>query len=244
MLIQLNGVNPSHKNEHKRNKIYEQTEKVDGRKVWTKIKSSWRSNNTFINHIFFLLIFKRKLSDASIDSDDDLVKLNSCGIKSHFRFPKHRRRCLNVRCAASFKTRAEAIQHYKAAHSETAIYCEPCKKPVHTTNPAYWQAHCESRHPQMNSKSNADAKSIGTSSTVSKSPESKHSSKSSTKIICPLKECSFKSRRMHKLRKHWNKEHSDLRFPLVHEKHHVDDQQLASSSNRTKQTKEVREINY
>lgn len=142
----------------------------------------------------------------------------SCGIASRFQFPKRRKRCLNVRCCASFETRTEAIEHYRQAHSRAAIYCEPCGKPVHTTYLPYWQSHCDSKHPKMNSEAAVDLKSIDTSPSVSESSSSKHSSKSVTKTGCPLKGCSYKSRRMHKLRKHWNKVHSDFRFPVMLEK--------------------------
>lgn len=148
-----------------------------------------------------------------------MIELNSCGIVSRFQFPKNRKRCLNVRCSLSFGTRAEAIRHYRAAHGMAAIYCEKCQKPVHTTYLSYWQDHCEKRHPQIETKVTVAPKSMDKSSTASKSSNSEQSSKlETTKIVCPIRGCSYKSRRIHKLRKHWDKLHSSLRFPIVHGK--------------------------
>lgn len=142
----------------------------------------------------------------------------------------------------SFETRAEAIMHYKIAHSSAAIYCKLCQKPVHTKYPAYWKRHCERKHPQINLRTNADSESIGTSSTVPKSPvtmsqpsmpkrsQQKHPLKSVAKMFCPLKECSYKTRRMRKLHEHWDKEHSDLRFPIAHEKQSEDAQAAPDST--------------
>lgn len=161
---------------------------------------------------------------------------------SGFRFPKNRKRCLNVRCRASFKSRSEVIEHYKQIHSKAAIYCEACRKPVHTTYLRYWLDHCETRHTQMNSKAIDDSKSIETSSMVSKSSSSKHSSKSVTKAGCPLKGCSYKTRRIHKLRKHWNKMHGELRFPLIHENPFYDIENNASATGCATQSKDVSEM--
>lgn len=165
-----------------------------------------------------------------------MIQLNSCGFSTQFVWPAHRRRCLNVRCRSSYSTRAEAIQHYKAVHSTAAIYCELCAKPVHTTYLPYWQAHCDKYHPNVNSPSIADSKSIEPSS-APKPPESTQASKATTKIPCPLVECSYKSRRMHKLYKHWAKMHPNFRFPM--EKHRDDLQLNAPNANRTTQTTKV-----
>lgn len=169
--------------------------------------------------------------------------MNCCGLVSRFQFPKDQMRCLNLRCRrASFKTRAEVIKHYKQAHSNAAVYCEKCQKPVHAKYLSNWQEHCDRRHPQMDSKATADCKSIDTSSTVSKSSSSKQSSKSVTKTGCPLKGCSYKSRRMHKLRQHWNEVHSDLRFPVFSEKQFDGIQKEVSAAGCAKHTKDVSKI--
>lgn len=34
-------------------------------------------------------------------------------------------------------------------------------------------------------------------------------------ILCPLKDCNFKTREMDELREHWNVAHSYLRFPEI-----------------------------
>lgn len=142
-----------------------------------------------------------------------MIELTSCGIKSRFRFPEKRKRCLNVRCNLSFDTRAEAIRHYRAAHSNAAIYCEKCKKPVHTQYLPYWQEHCSKRHPEVQSNEAVAPKAIDANSTASKP-----SKLQTTKIYCPLKECSYKTRRMHKLQKHWDKVHPNLHFPVIHDR--------------------------
>lgn len=35
------------------------------------------------------------------------------------------------------------------------------------------------------------------------------------KILCPLKDCTFGAKRVNKLREHWNKKHTCLRFPEI-----------------------------
>lgn len=149
-----------------------------------------------------------------------MIELNSCGIKSQFRFPKNRLRCLNKRCYSKFKTRAEVIRHYKAAHGRAAIYCEKCKKPVHTTYLPSWQSHCDKWHPQTEPKATDDLKPSSNGCSMAPKPFASEQSSNlmTTKIVCPLKDCSYKSSRMQKIRKHWDKMHGDFRFPLVHEK--------------------------
>lgn len=171
-----------------------------------------------------------------------MIELFSCGIASRFQFPKHRSRCLNKRCNLSFDTRAQVIRHYKREHSMAAIYCEICKKPVHAKHLCTWQDHCDKWHPQIKAKETAVApKSIDTSSTASKSPKSEHSSKlGSTKIVCPLVGCSYKSRRITKLRKHWNKLHSSFHFPAIHGQQFDDEQHDASCATPRANVNEMR----
>lgn len=177
---------------------------------------------------------------------DDMIELNSCGIVSRFRFPMNRKRCLNMRCNLSFGTRAEAIRHYRAAHSRAAIYCEKCNKPVHTKYLPYWQYHCEKWHPQTKIETETKVavalKSIDTNAMPSKSSDSGHSSKpETTKMMCPLRGCSYKSRRIHKLRKHWDKLHGSFRFPIIHGTQLVDEQSDVSAATCAEQKEDVSE---
>lgn len=124
-----------------------------------------------------------------------------------------------------------------------AIYCKECQKPVHTTYLPYWQDHCEKKHPKIVPKAAANPKSTDTISMVSKSSNSEHSSKLVTaKIVCPLKGCNYESRRIHKLRKHWDKLHSDLRFPLIHEKQFDDLQHDETAADCAEQAIDVSEM--
>lgn len=170
-----------------------------------------------------------------------MIELYSCGIASRFQFPKFRKRCLNKRCNLSFESRPEAIQHYKREHGTAAIYCEECKKLVHAKYICQWQYHCDKWHPQVKTEVIVPSKSIDTSSTASKSPKSEHSSKSGTKIVCPLIGCSYKSRRIQKLRKHWDKLHSSFHFPAVHGKQFDDEQHDDPAASCAAQTANVSE---
>lgn len=198
-----------------------------------------------------------KRAPPAASHDADLIELNSCGIVSRFRYPKFKTRCLNIHCGKAFKTREATIEHYRTAHSKAAIYCELCKKPVHTISIAYWKSHCEKKHPQMKSNAVAGSSTIDTSPTVSKSSasksqspnseqsqpaNSKHSSKSMTKTDCPLNGCNYRTRQMSKLRKHWTKMHGYLRFPIVHETQSNDVPDNDPAPNSDEQTNEVSKI--
>lgn len=60
-----------------------------------------------------------------------MITLTAGSRVTHWRFPKENwKRCHQRLCNLKFETRLDAINHYKSEHSNNAICCKLCDKPI------------------------------------------------------------------------------------------------------------------
>lgn len=59
-----------------------------------------------------------------------MITLRGCDIITQWKFPENLKNCPVIRCENSFRSRSEAIIHYKHKHADIAILCPLCKKPI------------------------------------------------------------------------------------------------------------------
>lgn len=133
---------------------------------------------------------------------DDVIILRGRGQNSKWHFP-NTTQCPAKKCLLNFNTRSEAIDHYKRLHAGHYTMCLTCKKPISVSCYSNWKRHCLT-HP------NAEPTKQKTNVRVP------NTDKEQTRIIpCPLKDCSFRTIKKHKLRTHWDQKHGSLRFPEI-----------------------------
>ena len=73
----------------------------------------------------FKILFKSfKIQEIQDDDDhDDLIELNACGITTKWLYPKNCMQCPVQNCRQKFRTRLDAIKHYKKIHAFGSICC-------------------------------------------------------------------------------------------------------------------------
>lgn len=182
---------------------------------------SAKSINEFNRHIR-----RHREKGETVDNKvDDVIELSGCFRSTYWRFPKEMTRCPNQRCRLkSFKTRADAIAHFKAEHASNNILCSHCNKPIYVKyNASKLKRHYESIHPDKSFE--RDYKAIPMSNVQQNPPSGRgfvkafeqHSkeTKSLNRIVCPLKHCDFVTNRSNELRSHWTQMHSHLEFPEI-----------------------------
>lgn len=99
------------------------------------------------------------------------------------------------------------------------ILCPLCNIPIRSTE---FKRHYHRNHPNEsfeqsdesnpNRKTNYCSKCDSNFKCLSRHLMEMHSSR---RIICPLKSCSFSTKRMYKLRLHWTKIHGEMPFPEI-----------------------------
>lgn len=209
-----------------------------------KIKKNCNFKN-FSSFQFFLHLKKisknGKIDDKNEDKND-LITLNGCGIVSKWRFPINQKNCPVHTCNAYFKSRIDAIAHYKSDHASNMILCNTCDKPISSGNISNFVNHHRRMHPHhklpQELRKKVEKSQIGRRNVVhgvtkntqkpaieahmrrkpytrniSNQPISKM--QTSVKILCPLVGCTYEAKRTEQLRDHWKKSHSHLRFPEI-----------------------------
>lgn len=79
--------------------------------------------------------------DATVN---DLITLTGLAKVTHWKFPEINY-CPHPNCEEDFETRAEAIIHYKM-HSDHAILCSICQKPIYTYSIDGFKEHYRNFH--------------------------------------------------------------------------------------------------
>lgn len=77
---------------------------------------------------------------------DDLIILTGCDTQTEWFFPKKLKKCPTLNCSVKFKSRSEAINHYRNFHSN-AILCTLCEKPIGAKSLNNVLRHYEQIHP-------------------------------------------------------------------------------------------------
>lgn len=170
------------------------------------------------------------------DQENDLITLEGFGIIKKWRFPKNTTDCPVPKCKTSYKNRSAAIAHYKEVHAKLATRCPICEKVIYSCT-SNLKIHMQRVHPEVkNYKMEQQSVDVAeTKSTIKREPGATikqkrckmcgksfanlsrhmHEVHSSTKMFCPLKDCTFTTKRMDSLRDHWKRLHGDLRFPEI-----------------------------
>lgn len=131
--------------------------------------------------------------------DSDVITLSGLDVITKWRFPENLSKCPVSNCSLPFDARSDAIAHYRVSHAENNILCSICDEPIPVpVSKKQLVAHYEKVH-----------------STGTKNVGVVERWKTSRRMPCPLKDCTFRTKRKHKLRKHWTETHGDLRFPEV-----------------------------
>lgn len=161
-----------------------------------------------------------------------MITIEGLGKIEKWRFPPHLNACPIQKCPSSIKNRSAAIAHFKNVHAKRATLCPMCKKLILNWNNNL-EKHIKRMHP--NAKDNGNKSSLrgkeetkppikyklqakncnvcGKSVTnLDRHMLEKHTAK---RIVCPLKECTFTTKRIDRLRHHWNRSHGNLRFPEI-----------------------------
>lgn len=170
------------------------------------------------------------------DQVDDLIALEGHEIIKNWRFPKNTADCPVSKCKTPFKNRSAAIAHYKEVHAKFATRCPICGKVIHSCSNNL-KSHVQRVHPEVKNyrmgQQSVDAE--ATESTIKREPGTSIKPKrckvcgksfsnisrhmlemhNSPKMFCPLKDCTFTTKRMEILRGHWERLHGDLRFPEI-----------------------------
>lgn len=84
--------------------------------------------------------------DDGID-DTDLIQLSCRGIHTEWTFPSDQSNCPVRNCGKAFDSRSDAIIHYKRTHSQKAILCELCNKPISVGACNTFIIHWQRAHP-------------------------------------------------------------------------------------------------
>lgn len=87
-------------------------------------------------------------SDSSEDdTDEDVIILNGCGIRTKWRLPSGLLKCPFLTCQQNFKIRTALVSHYKENHANGSILCKICEKPIRTTQSSKYITHFKRIHP-------------------------------------------------------------------------------------------------
>lgn len=169
------------------------------------------------------------------NEDDDVITLEGLGKIMKWQFPETNT-CPIRRCHLSFRNRSAAIAHYKEKHSKKCTLCPVCKKPIALSKNTCWsnlRTHLRTQHPNVKIKTGTKRtqkletcvkpKQKSNSKTYCKlcSKNVKYFSRhmiemhTSKKICCPLKDCSFETKRLDNLRNHWKRLHGNFKFPEI-----------------------------
>lgn len=88
-------------------------------------------------------------SNDEDNANDNLIKLEGCGIVSYWQLPANLNRCPVINCRMVFENGAALKKHYKLHHAMHAVFCEPCGWPVMSKCPQQFQTHFRKYHPNM-----------------------------------------------------------------------------------------------
>ncbi|XP_031628317.1 uncharacterized protein LOC116344075 isoform X2 [Contarinia nasturtii] len=91
--------------------------------------------------------FHNKAKQSVENNEDDLISLNGCGNKTKWHYPENITHCVVSGCKLTFKSRAQAIAHYKEQHAYKSILCPICIKPIVSRNQKFFIRHYERVHP-------------------------------------------------------------------------------------------------
>lgn len=94
------------------------------------------------------------------DVNDDMIALNGWGQITYWQYPKQSSQCPVQNCRKSFKLRLTAIAHYKKQHSQSAILCSLCNKPICVNMIDAFEIHHHRVHPGVEVPSEFTAKSL------------------------------------------------------------------------------------
>ncbi|XP_055297156.1 uncharacterized protein LOC129565878 [Sitodiplosis mosellana] len=149
------------------------------------------------------------------EEEDDLITLRRGG---KWRFPNGLKGCPIHTCYSVFKTRRQAIAHFKRQHAKYAVLCTLCEKPINARN---YRPHCKRMHPngEISVKPKATptnfvpCKICGKHITGNMNKHLKVHSKK--RFICPMKGCQHEAKQLDTTRDHWQKNHSHLPFPEI-----------------------------
>lgn len=83
------------------------------------------------------------------DGVDDLIILGGGDQITQWHFPKGTKRCPVYNCRAEFKTRSNAISHYRNFHTQSSIFCSVCDKPVGAVDFNAFIRHYKKYHPDV-----------------------------------------------------------------------------------------------
>lgn len=194
------------------------------------IKTSERGGHHFITHhtkrhpnIPLPYDFE-KTANELLQKGEDMITL--CGLDriTKWRFPKNLSHCPVMKCLLTFETRSAAIDHFKVEHAHNHTLCSLCNKPISVLNERNWSRHHKRVHRTetgrtSNRRTVKVAKRVHCricNKTISSRYFATHLNEvHSRKIVCPLKDCIFQTKRMQELRKHWTKKHGSLKFPGI-----------------------------
>lgn len=114
--------------------------------TFTPFADDWRV-------IFILFQYSRTFitqvgrDDENDGRADDLITLSTLGLTTHWRWPKHRKRCPVAKCCLEFVKRSDAIEHYSTLHAKGSVFCSPCNKPLRISCRRDFQLHHATFHP-------------------------------------------------------------------------------------------------
>lgn len=192
-----------------------------------------------------------------------MITLEGLGLIKKWRFPQDHTKCPVNKCCSSFKSRSAAIAHYKEIHAKKATLCPVCNKVI--ANSSYnLEKHMGRMHPG-NLKTEPTLNEVEKAQNISKpGPRSaigkkpcKYCAKSfinlqrhifevhsSTRMFCPLKDCTFTTKRIQSLREHWQKLHGDLRFPELRQEKGFSYRTNDSSDDEREKVNKKMSVNY
>lgn len=129
---------------------------------------------------------EKRVAATTSKTNDDLVELNGCNIKTYWSFPKHMVKCPVNYCCEAFADYTDTREHYRSVHAANAYYCDECKKPFMASNMDRLKRHFKSKHANRQPSNIFD---VSFTSTAPPSSDENHENNQQKKV-CIVK-CSF-----------------------------------------------------
>lgn len=103
------------------------------------------------------------------DDDDDFITLHANGITTKWRYPKNLRHCIVHNCHERFRSKSDAMAHFRGNHAIGSILCSICDRPIRSSKgPNDFRRHFAHKHPNHTIPFNFGPVSGGTASRIPK----------------------------------------------------------------------------
>lgn len=96
------------------------------------------------------LIREPKVEIVSNDEDDDedFITLQTCGITTKWRYPENVRECVVLNCHEKFRSKSDAMAHFRQNHAIGSILCSICDRPIRSSKGLNdFRKHYAYKHP-------------------------------------------------------------------------------------------------